>query len=139
MKKLANIGLSLLLLMAFYQQAASQSSNQSVKSGIAGEPTIQRVVCFKFKPGTSAEAIQQHLQGLAALKDSIPAILSYQAGPTIQGELKEKPEYHIMHYFTFRSEADIKAYYDHPAHVRFAQKNSKNWEKFFVVNSRLRP
>jgi hypothetical protein len=139
MKNITAFSLSMVLLMAFYQNAAAQSSKQSVKSSMSTEATIQRVVCFKFKPGTTPEAIQQHLEGLAALKDSIPYILSYQAGSTVQGELKEKSEYDVMHYFTFRSEADIPLYYNHPAHLRFAQKNSKNWEKFFVVNAQLRP
>ena len=86
MKNIVGFGLSIVLLMGLYQNTAGQS----VKSDVFTEDTIQRVVCFKFKPGTTPEAIQEHLKGLAALKDSIPYILSYQAGLTVQGEMKEK-------------------------------------------------
>lgn len=56
--------------MAFYLNCARQSNPQQHDlSGAAKVATIQRVVCFKFKAGTSPEDIQQHLQGLAALKE----------------------------------------------------------------------
>lgn len=98
---------------------------------------LQRVVCFKFKYGISPETIQGHIAGFDALKKTIPYILSHQAGMTIQGELKDKPEYDVMHYMTFRNEYDIQLYYDHPTHLQFFEKYGETWEKFFVVNSRL--
>ena len=130
------LSLSMIMLMAIYQNCVGQSKT---KKSDPSKATIQRVVCFKFKAGTSPEEIQQHLQGLAALKDSIPYILSYRAGSTIKGEMTENSENDVMHYLTFRNEADIKLYYYHPAHLRFVEKNAKNWEKFFVVNSQLLP
>jgi hypothetical protein len=96
-------------------------------------------VCFKFKAGTTKEAIEQHMAGFAHLKDSIPYILTYQAGPTVMGDLQEKPEYDVMHYCTYRNEEEIKLYSVHPLHQRFIQHNKSIWEKVLVINSRVRP
>lgn len=108
--------------------------NESTKTN---EANFQRVVCFKFKAGTSSETIQGHIEGFDALKNTIPYILSHQAGITIQGELKDMPEFDVMHYMTFRNEEDIQLYYNHPTHLEFFAKYGETWEKFFVTNSRL--
>jgi hypothetical protein len=42
---------------------------------------FKHVVCFKFKEGISEEAKQKHIQYFASLKDSIPEIVAYEAGP----------------------------------------------------------
>ncbi|SFQ76441.1 Dabb family protein [Flavobacterium akiainvivens] len=73
--------------------------------------------------------------GLMLLR--IPYILPHKAGLTIQGELKDTPEYDVMHYMTFRREEDIQLYYDHPTHMDFFGKFGETWEKFLVVNSKL--
>ena len=57
MTKLSIVGSGTLFMLGFYQTAVSQSVNQAVKSKQTTEATIQRIVCFKFKPGTSPEAI----------------------------------------------------------------------------------
>jgi hypothetical protein len=142
MKILATLclGLSVFWLSACNQNAASITTKQEKDTPeLPAEATIQRIVCFKFKAGTSRAAIQQHMQGFANLKDSIPYILSYQAGPTVLGDLTEKPEYDVMHYCTYRNEAEIKLYAVHPVHLRFIQQNKAIWEKVLVINSRLRP
>jgi hypothetical protein len=100
---------------------------------------IQRIVCFKFKPGTTPEAIQQHMRGFQGLKDSISYILTYQAGPTVKGDLSEMPDYDVMHYTTYRNEEEINLYSVHPVHQRFIEQNKAIWEKVLVINSRIRP
>ncbi len=77
--------------------------------------------------------------GFAGLKDSIFFILSYQAGPTVKGDLTENPEYDVMHYCTYRNEEEIKLYSVHPVHKRFMEQNKSIWEKVLVINSRVRP
>ena len=117
----------------------SASKPTSVSGNLSSEANIQRIVCFKFKAGTTPEAIQQHMRGFANLKDSISYILSYQAGPTVNGDLTEKPAYDVMHYCTYRNEEEIKLYSVHPVHQRFIKQNKAIWEKVLVINSKVRP
>lgn len=134
------VGLSALLLPACQQNAHTSSSNQENRSaGSPAETDIQRIVCFKFKAGTTPEAIRQHMRGFANLKDSISYIVSYKAGPTVSADLTEKPEYDVMHYCTYRNEEEIKLYSVHPVHQRFIKQNKAIWEKVLVINSRVRP
>jgi hypothetical protein len=79
------------------------------------------------------------MRGFANLKDSIAYILSYQAGPTVKGDLTETPEYDVMHYCTYRNEEEIKLYSVHPVHQRFIKHNKAIWEKVLVINSQVRP
>ena len=133
MKKIISIGLVILLLSALNAKAFTLTDSYF---GLPGDSIIQRIVCFKFKAGTTQEAIKQHMSGFANLKDSIPYILSYRAGFTVKGDLTEKPEYDVMHYCTYRSEEEIKLYSSHPVHQRFIQQNKSIWEKVLVINSK---
>jgi hypothetical protein len=134
------ISLSTLLFPACKQNAfTSATKQQSNASGLPAEANIQRIVCFKFKAGTTPEAIQQHMRGFAGLKDSISYILSYHAGPTVSADLNQKGEYDVMHYCTYRNEEEIKLYSVHPVHQRFIKQNKAIWEKVLVINSRVRP
>src|SRR3954462_378486 len=136
MKKIISIGFVILLLSAFNGKAFTSTGSYS---GLPGDSIIQRIVCFRFKAGTTAEAIEQHMQGFAHLKDTIPYILSYRAGFTVKGDLTEKPEYDVMHYCTYRNEEEIRLYSVHPAHQRFIQQNKSIWEKVLVINSGVAP
>jgi hypothetical protein len=138
MKKIIFEGLVILLLSAFNQKAYTSTLGQKDASfGLTRDSIVQRIVCFKFKAGTTLQAIKQHMRGFANLKDSIPYILSYRAGSTVMGDLTEKPEYDVMHYCTFKNEEEIKLYSAHPVHQRFIQKNKAIWEKVLVINSRI--
>lgn len=118
----------------------SATGDKNTGSGsLHPEASIQRIVCFKFKEGTSQEAISQHMRGFSNLKDSISYILTYQAGPTVNGDLTGKQEYDVMHYTTYRNEEEIRKYSDHPVHQRFIKQNKAIWEKVLVLNSRIRP
>ena len=140
MRKIIFIGLSILLVSACSQQTiTSATKKDNAALGLPTDAHIQRIVCFKFKPGTSPEAIQQHMRGFANLKDSISYILSYQAGPTVKGDLAEKGEYDVMHYCTYRNEEEIKLYAVHPVHQRFIKQNKAIWEKVLVINSQVLP
>ena len=119
--------------------ATSIAKGQNNAGSLPADALIQRIVCFKFRPNTSPEAIQQHMRGFANLKDSISYILTYSAGPTVKGDLAEAGEYDVMHYCTYRSEEEIKLYAVHPVHRRFIEQNKSIWQKVLVINSRLRP
>ena len=119
--------------------STSIAKGQNSTNGLPADAVIQRIVCFKFKPNTSPEAIKQHMRGFANLKDSISYILTYSAGTTVKGDLSEVGEYDVMHYCTYRSEDEIKLYAVHPVHRRFIDQNKAIWEKVLVINSRLKP
>jgi hypothetical protein len=98
------------------------------------KPKFQRIVCFKFKPGISAEAKTQHMNGFASFVKEVPQVLSYRAGKTVKGESKTEPEYDVMHYLTFEKEQDILQYDVTPAHKKFVDANKNNWEKVIALN-----
>ena len=142
MRNLLLFGFGCLLLSACDQRApaaATTAQEAPVAASLPAEANIQRIVCFKFKPGTTPEAIEQHMRGFAGLKDSISYILSYHAWPTVLGDLTEQPEYDVMHYTTYRNEEEIKRYSVHPVHQRFIAQNKAIWDKVLVINSRVRP
>ena len=138
-KAILLFGLSIFLLPGCKQSPFTSTAEQPTTSGLPAEANIQRIVCFKFKAGTSPEAIRQHMRGFAGLKDSISYILSYQAGPTVNADLTGKQEYDVMHYCTYRNEEEVKLYAVHPVHQRFIKQHKAIWDKVLVINSRVRP
>jgi hypothetical protein len=99
--------------------------------------SIQRIVCFKFKPGVSAEAIRQHMQDFSAMKDAIPQILEYRGGRTKPGDNNSAPAFDAMHYLVYASMEDIDLYIPHEAHQRFIARNRDSWESVLVLNSEI--
>ncbi len=96
---------------------------------------VQRIVCFKFQAGTSAEAIQAHMDHFRRLKDEIPQIVSYSGGLIAGDDRNTTDEYDSLHYATFASLEDIDIYHDHAAHQAFIEANKAIWEKVLVLNS----
>ena len=101
------------------------------------KPQFQRIVCFKFKAGTSPEAKAKHIADFAAFVKAVPQVLSYRAGKTVKGESKGDPEYDIMHYMTFAKEGDILQYDVSPAHKKFVEANKESWDKVIAVNGAI--
>ena len=139
-KKIIPVALTIFLLFAGNRNAFTSTPKLKGSTLIPpADSLIQRIVCFKFKADATPDSIEQHMLGFAHLKDSISYILSYRAGPTVKGDLTEKPEYDVMHYCTFHSEEEIKLYSVHPVHLRFIQQNKSIWDKVLVINSRFHP
>jgi hypothetical protein len=96
----------------------------------------QRIVCFKFKPGVTGDAIQQHMDDFAALKDAIPQIVAYSGGRTVvHGDASDA--YDTLHYMTFDSLDAIDGYFAHEAHRRFIDANKAHWANVLVLNAPL--
>lgn len=129
MKRFNFITLALIALVSF--TAMSPVKDDKVK------PKIQRVVCFKFKAGITAEAKQKHMADFAAFVKLVPQVLSYRAGKSVKGESKTDPAYDVMHYMTFAKEADILVYDGHAAHKKFVEDNKSGWETVIAVNSTI--
>jgi len=98
---------------------------------------IQHIVCFRFKAEATPEAIQAHMDSFRALKDAIPQIASYRAGPTLPGDSHATPDYDVVHYLTYRTRADLDAYEVHPAHRAFGSANRDLWDDVLVINTEL--
>ena len=99
--------------------------------------SIQRIVCFKFKEGTSESAIEQHMADFAGMKAFIPQIKEYRGGLTKPGDNNRPPDYDTMHYMIFDSLEDIELYRPHEAHLRFIERNKASWEHVLVLNSEI--
>lgn len=98
----------------------------------------QQVVCIKFKKGVESAAVEQHMNGFAALKHEIPQIVSYTSGKTILPN-QAVADYDVVHYLTFQTEADIKTFEKSQAYKQFIAENKGNWDKTLIVNADIRP
>jgi hypothetical protein len=118
------------------EEEVQPATEPKVTPAISEEPpSIQRIVAFRFKEDASPEAIQQHMDYFASLKDSIPEMLSYRAGETFPAGYEGTGDYDVMHYSTFRSEEDIETYFNHPSHQRFIEANRDSWADVIVLNA----
>ena len=97
----------------------------------------QRIVCFKFKAGTSVDAIKRHMAGFQDLKRELPEIAGYSAGATFN-ESDSKAEYDVMHYLTFRTDAEVEKFRQSAEYQSFAKANEANWDKVLVINSEIK-
>ena len=102
----------------------------------ARKSQFQQIVCVKFKKELREQAILRQMNGFAALKPEIKQIVSYSAGRTVASDGGES-DYDVMHYLTFRSEADAWAYRNSVAYKAFEQDNRDNWEKVLVIDSQI--
>jgi hypothetical protein len=130
------------LLLSACQAPTDQRSTTEPASvmSVFSAPTesfVQHVVAFKFKEGTSAEAIQKHMDDFAGLQDKITELRSYEAGKTFRVAYESTADYDVMHYTTFANEADMEVYFNHPDHQKFIEENKDSWENVFVSNSRV--
>ncbi len=95
---------------------------------------IQRIVCIKFKADTPAAEIEKHMKEFANLRRQIPAIVGYTGGKVLDKE-NTSQDFDVVHYLTFRNEAGIETYDQHPKHQEFIENNSPYWDKVLELNS----
>ncbi len=120
--------LSLLLLALFAAPHAASAQSAPVR----------HIVIFKYKAGATAEQIQQVTDALAALKETIPGILSFEHGVNNSPEGKNLGFTHVYQ-ITFRDVAARDQYLPHPEHKKFGQLLSRLGilEDAFVVDYTL--
>jgi hypothetical protein len=68
----------------------------------------QRVVCFKYKPETSQQDIDSHLEGFCKLPEIVPGIASYRGDMCVPNANGDLPAYSSMHYLTFETTEDTR-------------------------------
>jgi Stress responsive A/B Barrel Domain len=79
---------------------------------------IEHIVLFKWKEGTTPEAIAAVMKGLQGLKDSIPQIVDLSCGENFS-DRSQGFEHGLV--VRFRSRKDLEAYQPHPAHTDVVQ------------------
>jgi hypothetical protein len=83
---------------------------------------IRHVVMFRWKPGTTAEAIAAIEEGLSKLPAEVPEIQRYSFGA--DAGLNEG-NYDFVVVADFADAAGWRAYRDHPAHRAFIEQHSR--------------
>lgn len=101
--------LSLFSLSAVVAATAFQSAGQ-----------VRHVVVFKYKAGTTDAQIQQVTTALAALKERIPGIVSFEHGVNHSPESHSKGFTHV-YFITFTDAKARDAYLPHPEHQAFGK------------------
>ncbi|HEV7347185.1 Dabb family protein [Telluribacter sp.] len=97
---------------------------------------MQRIVCVKFKAGTSQADVDKHLREFASLRRDIPDIVGYSAGRVLTNT-DSNGEFDVVHYLTFRNGDGIEAYNRHPKRAAFVDSNKALWENILEVNSEI--
>lgn len=98
----------------------------------------QQIVCIKFKDGIQNQAVEKHMHEFAALKHEIKQIVGYTAGKTILTSTNHA-QYDVVHYLTFQSNDDIKAFEQSAAYRQFVADNQGSWDKTLIVNANIQP
>jgi hypothetical protein len=97
---------------------------------------IQRLVCIKFKPGTSAEMVEKHLRDFAAMKNSAKELVAYSAGH-VQNSGGTANEFDVVHYLTFRTKESADQYALNADREEFVKNNEAKWGKVLEINSNI--
>lgn len=98
---------------------------------------VQRIVCFKFKPGITEAEITAHMAAFADLQAAVPVIVHYRGGRTMPGENDRQPDYDSLHYLTFEDRPDIDTYFHHAAHQQFIADHQHLWDRVLVLNAAI--
>ena len=96
----------------------------------------QRVVCIKFKPGTSSEVIEKHFRDFASMKNHVKDVVAYSAGHVQKAEGTNN-QFDVVHYLTFRTDESAQAYGNNIDRKEFVDKNQSNWDNVLEMNSNI--
>jgi hypothetical protein len=83
---------------------------------VAGE--VIHIVLFQWRPEASAEAIEQALEALRALKDKIPGILDLSCGANFTDRGKNFTHALLLR---LKDQAALEGYGPHPEHQKVVQ------------------
>ncbi len=94
----------------------------------------QQIFCIKFKNSIEKDVVERHMHAFAGLKRETKAIVGYSAGRTIAPAGKPG-SYDVVHYLTFQSEDDMKAFEKSEEFKSFKADNEAAWENILVINA----
>lgn len=97
---------------------------------------IQRVVCIKFKPGTSTQEVEKHLRDFATMKKAVKDVVAYSAGH-VQKSDESGEEFDVIHYLTFRTSDAAREYTQNADRQAFVKANEGQWDKVLEMNSNI--
>jgi hypothetical protein len=109
-KTIARVVLFVLLIAPVVIPMSTSAQNQPVR----------HVVVFKYKPGASADQIQQVTQAFGDLRKKIPGMTAFEDGINNSPEGKNLGFTHV-YVATFESAAARDAYLPHPEHKKFGE------------------
>ena len=126
MNKLTGSGLVMLVLGALVLFSVSFTAKNE---------QVRHVVVFKYKASATPAQTAQVTQALAALKNKIPGIVSFEHGVNNSPEKKNLGFTHV-YLLTFKDAAARDTYLPHPEHKKFGQMLGKLgiMEDVFVVD-----
>ena len=96
----------------------------------------QRVVCIKFKPGTTPEDIEKHMRDFAALKNNVKDVVAYSAG-RVEKNTETEGQFDVVHYLTFRTKEGAQQYVANADRKAFIKGNEANWDEVLELNSSI--
>jgi len=79
---------------------------------------LQHMVWLKFKPGISQQRIEEHMEALRGMQDTVPQVKYVAAGESLSDRAGDYTHGVLV---TLDSFEDLKAYDAHPEHQRVAQ------------------
>ncbi|TDE17787.1 hypothetical protein E0F88_05805 [Dyadobacter psychrotolerans] len=96
----------------------------------------QRVVCIKFKAGTTPEDIEKHMRDFASLKNNVKDVVAYSAG-RVEKNNEADGQFDVIHYLTFRTKEGAQQYVANADRKAFIKGNEANWDKVLELNSSI--
>jgi hypothetical protein len=97
---------------------------------------IQRVVCIKFKAGTTNEDVEKHLRDFAIMKNAVKDVVAYSAGHVQKSGVDEN-QFDVIHYLTFRTKEGAQQYASNADRKAFVKTNQANWDDVLEMNSNI--
>jgi hypothetical protein len=97
---------------------------------------IQRVVCIKFKAGTTNEDVEKHLRDFAIMKNAVKDVVAYSAGHVQKSGVDEN-QFDVIHYLTFRTKEGAQQYASNADRKAFVKTNQANWDNVLEMNSNI--
>lgn len=97
---------------------------------------IQRVVCIKFKAGTTNEDVEKHLRDFAIMKNAVKDVVAYSAGHVQKSGANEN-QFDVIHYLTFRTKEGAQQYAANADRKAFVNANQANWDDVLEMNSNI--
>ncbi len=97
---------------------------------------VQRLVCIKFKTGTTDAEIQKHFKEFATMKNHVNDVVAYSAGH-VQKTNDTNDEFDVVHYLTFRTKESAVEYVNNESRLDFIKENKANWTNVLEINSNI--
>jgi hypothetical protein len=101
----------------------------------AGQPPFVHSVIFYLKKDTPPAKVEAMISDCHTILAKIPSVKSVWAGrPAVKGTDITVKDYQVGLLVLFDNDAGLKAYIDHPAHLKFVETYKTAFEKVLVYD-----